>query len=358
MGVIAILTLCLVALGIVENALHQRALRSIPLRILVNGTRGKTSVTRMTAAVLHAAGIRAYAKTTGSEARRILPDGEAQAYRRERRPVTLMEQLPFARLAAKGGAQALVVEDMALRMENQALMAAKLVRPHYVLVTNAYVDHVEEIGGTEEETVRVLAQSFPEEATVIAHDRRFGDYTDRLVLAGEPVDMAAFEASSYAVHAENVQLVLALARQLGIPRETAERGIREAQPDIGMYRQFQVGDCQVWNAFAANDPVSFRQALDACAARGPYSLLFNHRGDRAYRLETFAEVLRHCDSPPERVAVIGDDRRWCAGILTRLTGLSSEAVDDPLGWVKSREAGSQVLCAGNIKGDGKKCWKT
>ena len=63
------------AAGIAENWFHQKALARIPLRILVNGTRGKTTVTRMTAAVLNEAGIQTYAKTTGSEARRILPDG-------------------------------------------------------------------------------------------------------------------------------------------------------------------------------------------------------------------------------------------------------------------------------------------
>ena len=73
--VIAVLAALLV-LGVTENMLHRRALERIPIRILVNGTRGKTTVTRTIAAALNAAGIRTYAKTTGSAARRIDPDGK------------------------------------------------------------------------------------------------------------------------------------------------------------------------------------------------------------------------------------------------------------------------------------------
>ena len=47
--VIAVLAALLV-LGVTENMLHRRALERIPIRILVNGTRGKTTVTRTIAA--------------------------------------------------------------------------------------------------------------------------------------------------------------------------------------------------------------------------------------------------------------------------------------------------------------------
>ena len=140
--VIAVLAALLV-LGVTENMLHRRALERIPIRILVNGTRGKTTVTRTIAVALNAAGIRTYAKTTGSEARRIDPDGTETEYRAENRPVSIMEQLPFVRLAVRGKAQAIVVECMAQRIENQFLMADKLIRPQYVVLTNAYVDHAD-----------------------------------------------------------------------------------------------------------------------------------------------------------------------------------------------------------------------
>ena len=45
------------AAGVAEKALHRRALRAIPIRMMVNGTRGKTSVTRLVAAALREAGL-------------------------------------------------------------------------------------------------------------------------------------------------------------------------------------------------------------------------------------------------------------------------------------------------------------
>ena len=78
----------LLAAGAVEKQLHRRNLRAIPIRVMVNGTRGKTSVTRLIAAILREAGVRTWAKTTGSQAAWILPDGSEREYRKRR---------PFAR---------------------------------------------------------------------------------------------------------------------------------------------------------------------------------------------------------------------------------------------------------------------
>lgn len=350
---LVVFSLCALLLaGAIENYFHQRALRKIPLRILVNGTRGKTTVARMTASALNGAGIRTWAKTTGSQARRILPDGREQAYRRESRPANIMEQLPFVRLAARDDAQAIVVECMAQRIDNQFLFADKLIRPNFVLMTNTFVDHIEEIGATEEETIRVLAQSIPHDSRVIAHNPRFGTYTDHLILANGQADLSRLCDCPFPIHEENVQLLLALADELHIPHESMYNGIRNTAPDIGMVKEVRVGTLRVRNAFAANDPVSFMQALDDCAGQGDYVLLYNHRRDRAYRLETFAKAIRESDRPPLRIGVIGENKKWAAQYMQRATQLHAEAVSDPVGFVKQTPDASQVLCAGNIKGEG------
>ena len=51
-------TALLAALGVAEGIRHRRQLARIPKRIHVNGTRGKSSVTRLIAAGLRAAGLR------------------------------------------------------------------------------------------------------------------------------------------------------------------------------------------------------------------------------------------------------------------------------------------------------------
>lgn len=359
MIIVAIAVCLLILLGIAENRLHRRALSKIPLRILVNGTRGKTTVTRMVASVLNQAGIHTYAKTTGSQARFILPDGTERDYRKKR-AANILEQLPFARLAAKGGAEAIVVECMALRPENQRLMAEKLVRPQYVLMTNVFVDHVEEIGRTEEETVQALALSIPEGAAVIAHDERFRPYAGRLIVPAESPDMEAFADCAFPVHEENARLVLALCDALCIARETAVRGIRHTKPDIGMYAAFRIGRLHVQNAFAANDPASFLAALNACARQGPYRLLFNNRSDRGYRLKAFAQAIAGCAAPPLEIGVIGEDKRRAARYMRRATGLPVRVVSDAPAYVRALGAGdgeSRLLCAGNIRGEGQQLLK-
>ena len=356
MIIVAFAVCLLILLGIAENCLHRRALQKIPLRILVNGTRGKTTVVRMIASTLSVAGMKTYAKTTGSQARRILPDASEIDYRKKR-PANIMEQLPFVRLAAKGGAEAIVVECMALRPENQCLMADQLVRPQYVVMTNVYVDHVEEIGATREETVQVLADSIPEGATVIGHDESFRPYAGRLIVPTEDPDMEAFAGCAFLVHEENVRLVLAPSDALGIARETAVRGIRQTKPDIGMYAGFRVGSCRIHNAFAANDPVSFLAALNDCAQQGPYRLLFNNRSDRGYRLKAFARAIADCAAQPLEIGVIGEEKRWAARYMGRVTGLPTGAVADAPAYVRAlgaRDGESRLLCAGNIKGEGSK----
>ncbi len=352
MVIAVIVLLALILLGAVENILHQRALRRIPIRVLVNGTRGKTTVTRMAASVLNTAGIRAYAKTTGSEARWVFPDGAERSCRREGRPANIMEQLPFVRLAVRGKAQAIVVECMAQRPENQRLMADRLIRPTHVLMTNAYVDHVEEIGRTEEETIAVLCQSVPEESTVIAHDPRFGLYGQKLVTAEGDFPPEAFSQCGFPVHEDNVRLVMTLARELGICAEDAVRGIRQAKPDIGMVKEVRLEGVCVRNAFAANDYVSFAEAMEECALQGPYTLLYHHREDRSYRLEAFARALRDSEHPPERIGVMGDNKAWSARYWNRVTHVPTEQVTDAAAWVK--QVRGQVLCAGNIKGEGRR----
>src|SRR6266540_7415488 len=93
----------LVLVGLhVEWRLHRSALRRIPIRIHVNGTRGKSSVTRLIAAMLRAHGIPTVAKTTGTTARLILPDGSERPVFRDGRP-TIRELAWAMRRASREG---------------------------------------------------------------------------------------------------------------------------------------------------------------------------------------------------------------------------------------------------------------
>ena len=67
----------LILLGLLEKVRLGYYRSRIPIRIHINGTRGKSSVTRLVAAGLRKGGIRTIAKTTGTYPRIILEDGRS-----------------------------------------------------------------------------------------------------------------------------------------------------------------------------------------------------------------------------------------------------------------------------------------
>lgn len=84
---------------VAEKCVHRARLACIPIRIHVNGTRGKTTVTRLTAELFRRAGIRTLAKTTGDHPVMILPDGRSVPIRR-RDPARIQEQMRIVARAA------------------------------------------------------------------------------------------------------------------------------------------------------------------------------------------------------------------------------------------------------------------
>lgn len=57
-------SVAMLAAGIFEQRNHYRNLHSIPTRVLVNGIRGKSSITRLCAGALRGGGLVTAAKTT------------------------------------------------------------------------------------------------------------------------------------------------------------------------------------------------------------------------------------------------------------------------------------------------------
>src|SRR5436190_12170097 len=107
-------TAVLIVAALLEAIAHRRNLRRVAIRIHVNGTRGKSSVTRLIAAGLRAGGITTCAKTTGTLPRMILPDGSEYPVYRPSTP-NVLEQLRIVETAAAYETEALVVECMALQ---------------------------------------------------------------------------------------------------------------------------------------------------------------------------------------------------------------------------------------------------
>ncbi len=238
------------SMGILEAWWHRRALHSIPIRIHVNGTRGKSGVTRLIAAGLRAGGLRTCAKTTGTLPRMIAPDGREYPVFRPAR-ANVIEQIRVVRAAAREQVDALVIECMALQPALQSLCELKLVQATHGVITNARADHLDVMGPDVEDVARALAGTVPVRGKLFtAEQKHLGPLRtaarDRecQVICIDDDDVASvswdeLERFPYVEHPDNVALALRVCGDLGIDRETALRGMWEAQPDPGVMTVYQ-----------------------------------------------------------------------------------------------------------------------
>ncbi|MBK8479725.1 MAG: poly-gamma-glutamate synthase PgsB [Proteobacteria bacterium] len=313
----------LISLGAWESAAHRRRLARIPCRIHVSGTRGKSSLTRLIAAGLRHHGVTTAAKTTGTLPRMILPDGRELPVFRPAGP-NIIEQIRIVSAAHALGAQALVLECMALQPELHWLTEHKLVRATHGVITNVRADHLDVMGPTVADVGRALAGMIPVGGVLITAEREHlqilreaaADRGTRLVTV-EDEDLEAVGADdlarfSYTEHRENVALALKVLAELSVPRATALAGMWAADPDPGALTEAELnffGRRIVFvNAFAANDPLSteriWRLVRQRHADVQRTVALFNLRADRPSRTVQLA-----CDTDfwreADRVALMG-----------------------------------------------------
>ena len=156
---VVMLLLILIYLGY-ESITHNRRLKQIPIRIHVNGTRGKSSVARLIAAGVRAGGYRTVAKTTGTLARLIDVDGKEQPIYRVGF-TNIAEQIDVIKWAHKQQAEAIIIECMALQPLLQSLCELKIVKATHGVLTNARPDHLDVMGPTERDVVKALAATVP-----------------------------------------------------------------------------------------------------------------------------------------------------------------------------------------------------
>ncbi|MDP8224929.1 MAG: poly-gamma-glutamate synthase PgsB [Candidatus Lernaella stagnicola] len=290
------------SLGILERFSHYRWLSRIPKRIHVAGTRGKSSVTRLLAAGLREAGTITAAKTTGTLARMILPDGEEIPVFRPSGP-NIIEQKRIIAAAAEMGCEALVIECMALQPELHWISENKLVRATHAVITNCRADHLDVMGPTEADVARTLAGILPAGGVAFTAEQRHYDILEMAardrgteLIATTRQDVAAVTQAEldrflYTEHAENVALCLKVLEHFGVDRDTAMRGMWKAQPDPGAMSVYVVDffGRQIYfaNGFAANDPESTERVWNMARARHPdldrVIAVFNMRADRPSR---------------------------------------------------------------------------
>ncbi len=287
---------------------HRVRIEGLDLRIHVNGIRGKSTVTRLLAGLLREAGYVTVAKSTGTFAAVIDPDGYDIPIIR-RGPPTILEQIAVVRRHVTPDVDALVMECMAINPIYQEVSERKIVRSTIGVLTNVREDHQDVMGESLREIARSLMSTCPTDGILITAEqnpaiqrvilREAAARGTRVVFADPTLvteeDLARFD---YIAFPDNVAIGLALARLLGIPREVAMRGMVKAPADPGVLRlrDLRIGSKRVtWaNLFAVNDRESMLAAMEKLAPfRTPETTtvgILNNRSDRERRAVQFADV--------------------------------------------------------------------
>ncbi len=309
MLVIVLLTAVLLGFGAYEFALHRRRVMSIPVRIHVNGTRGKSSVTRLIAAGLRAGGVKTLAKVTGTLPR-IIDDKGLEIPIIRLHMVNIIEQIKVFQFFNKNKPEAVVIECMAVQPEYQWICEHQFVRATIGVITNARMDHVIEMGPSIDNIAKSLSNTIPRDSvTFTAEDRlnlikhmqdRADENKSKLTVTSESEvpeeDMRQF---SYIEHPSNVSLALRVCEEVGVKREVALSGMVKAHPDPGALHVHRValnGKRAIFlNALAANDPEStlmaWKRARELYPESGKRILLMNTRGDRFDRSVQLTEMI-------------------------------------------------------------------
>ena len=340
MLIIILMLVVLVTLFLfIEYRIHLRRLYSIPVRIHVNGTRGKSSVTRLIAGALREHGLRTFAKTTGTLPRMIMEDGqEFPVYRPS--GANIIEQLRIVSFAAQNGAQALVIECMALQPYLQWLTEHKIVRATHGVITNARADHLDVMGPTERDVALALLGSMPYAGKMFTAERdwltEFREACQERGSELHPVTEADIDAVTneemagfnYVEHKENVALILKICEALGLTRETALNGMYKSRRDPGAMSEHELDffghRVMFVNGFAANDPESSERIWQMAIDRNPdYEnriMILNMRADRPDRSRQLGEALAGW-APADHYVMIG------SGVYVLLRSAAARGMD-------------------------------
>lgn len=308
MFIIFIFSIIFLISGIIEQINHYKRVKRIPIRIHVNGTRGKSTTTRLIAAGLREAGFKVLAKTTGTLPLLILEDGTEIPIKR-RGQANISEQIKICAEAVKRKVNVLVLECMAINPELQWVSEHKMVKSTIGVITNVRQDHLEEIGAELKDMAHALKFTIPQNGILVTAERDylpiFQKQANKLNTKVIPTNLDnisnnVMEKFSYMNFKENISIALQVNKILGVDEEVALRGILKANPDPGALKiyKFSKEDKIIFfvNAFAANERSSTLLIWENINKKTylknlPSIGIINSREDRVLRDIQFAHLL-------------------------------------------------------------------
>ena len=357
-------------LGIKEKRRHTNRLNKIPVRININGIRGKSTITRMVYSVLREDRIRVVGKTTGTDARMLywFTDKEYPVIRKPQGA-----NIDIIRKVVKQRATALVNECMAVNPDYQITFQNDLVMANIGVIVNVMEDHMDVLGPTLQDVAQAFTATIPYNGKLVVMQDKYTKFfakearkrkTELIVVDKEKVPESYLRKFDYLVFPDNVAITLGVAQALGIDQQTALQGMLNAPPDPGAVeiKYFQANSTTnvFVNAFAANEPQSTKAILNKVESYDyPYSkkiVILNCRSDRVDRTRQFVENF---------IAEVDYDTLICTGKSTQMVtdkmqsqpnkrylNLEGAPFADIERTILKESQHALVFCVGNIHGPG------
>ena len=373
--ILGFLVFALCIAGILEHQFHLKSLSLIPLRIHVNGTRGKSSVTRLVAAGLREGGLKTFAKTTGTAPRVIDSEGKDRIIHRLRLP-SIGEQVRLLRYFSAQKPDAVVIECMAVQPQYQWIAEHKMVKSHIGVITNVRPDHLDEMGPTEEDVAHSLCNTIPVNSVLITGEDQKPDILrevakqngTRFIKSDESsVRKKELDGFNYMEHPSNIAVALDVCKQVGVNRSTALKGMHKVQPDAGALVAWDLNmnnkNVRFVNGMAANDPVSTLQIWNFISERfvtdeETTCVFFNSRDDRPVRTRQMIELTFE-NIKPDYFFIRGDKVKKIIDTFGKTSSKTSveiigleQPLEDVISSLKNLPNNSLVYAIGNQVGAG------
>lgn len=376
MLLVIIFSALILVLGIREMHVHRKRIKQIPIRININGIRGKSTITRLIYGILREDNYQVIGKTTGTDARMLywFDEKEYPVVRKPQGP-NIGEQKDILQNVIDNKGKAIVNECMAVNPDYQIVFQEKLLKANVGVIVNAMEDHMETLGPTLDEVAEAFTATIPYNGKLVIMKDDYTDFfkkvadkrnTETIVVDRDKVEEDLLRKFDYIVFPDNVAIAMGVAKAIGANPDVAIEGMLNAPPDSGAvhihyYHKNDTKNIFV-NAFAANEPQSSKAILQKVIDyKYPYEkkvIILNCRGDRLDRTKLFAE---------DFITDVDFDTLICVGKSTQLVtevmksqpdkkylnfeGRPFEEVEQAI-YEESKSA--LVFCVGNIHGNGKK----
>lgn len=373
---VGILALFVLYIGINERRRMERHIQRIPMRILVNGVRGKSTVTRLLMGIAKEDGKRTAGKTTGTSPRLFYWDREEEEpIVRSLQGPNISEQKIVNRQVAKRHVDTFVAECMAVNPEYQKVFEERFVQPHITVITNVIEDHLDVMGPTLDQIAEAFARTIPTNGHVVMPETPYSRFfrkeaekkgSEVVFFSTEGIEESYLLQFPYMMFAENAAIGLAVADILGVDRDTAMRGMLNAPVDPGAMRIHKFGSSRkpsyFFNGFAANDATSTLNIWDKILASNyenkHKAVMMNCRDDRVERSIQFAEeVLPHIEM--DTLIVTGKStapivKAYEEGKIpaAKLINLEKENTEEVVRTIQNLPEQSLLYAVGNIHGGG------